>query len=459
MNGFYNPVALSRMQFAVTTLFHMLWPLLSIGLGLLLVLLEALWLKTGREIYYRHTRFWSKLFLLSFGIGIASGVPLEFQFGTNWAKFSRTSGEFFGNILGFEGAWAFMLEAAFLGIMLFAWEKVSRGVHFFATVMVALGASISAFWIMAANAWMQVPAGVKIENGVAIVTDYAAAIFNPALVHSFTHMWVACVETTLFFVAGISAWAILKNHHPSFFLKSFKICLALSIIFTPLQIYLGDLSGRKVAVYQPAKTAAMEAHWQTNATGTGASWVLAAWPDPQNQQNTWQIRIPYLLSILTTHSLTGKVAGLQEFPQSDQPPVAVTFYSFRLMLAIGFIFLVLMIWGLIKWRKGLLDEEYISRNQFFWFAWALSIPLGFIASDLGWVVREVGRQPWVLYNIMRTSDGVSNLTASATLTTLLAYCLVYLAMLIFYVIFAKRIIDKGPDLISPLPHTSKPGGK
>ncbi|MGA2094185.1 MAG: cytochrome ubiquinol oxidase subunit I, partial [Sedimentisphaerales bacterium] len=331
--------------------------------------------------------------------------------------------------------------------------------HFFATVMVALGASISAFWIMAANSWMQVPAGVKIENGVAIVTDYTAAIFNPALLHSFTHMWVACVETTLFFVAGISAWAILKNHQPGFFLKSFKICLALAVIFTPLQIYLGDLSGRKVAVLQPAKTAAMEAHWQTNATGTGASWVLAAWPDSQNQQNTWQIRIPYLLSILTTHSLTGRVVGLREFPQSDQPPVAITFYSFRLMLAIGFIFLVLMIWGLIKWRKGLLGEEHINRNRYFWLAWTLSIPLGFIASDLGWVVREVGRQPWVLYNIMRTSAGVSNLTASATLTTLLAYCLVYLAMLIFYVIFARRIITKGPDFISPLPHTSKPGGK
>jgi cytochrome d ubiquinol oxidase subunit I len=458
MDDFYNPVMLSRLQFAITTLFHMLWPLLSIGMGLLLVLLEGLWLKTGQEIYYRHTRFWSKLFLLSFGIGVASGVPLEFQFGTNWAQFSRTSGEFFGNILGFEGAWAFMLEAAFLGIMLFAWEKVSRGVHFFATIMVATGASISAFWIMGANSWMQVPRGVKIVNGVAVVTNYAEAIFNPALIYSFTHMWVACVETTLFFVAGISAWAILKNHQPSFFLKSFKICLVLAIIFTPLQIYLGDLSGRKVAIYQPAKTAAMESHWQTNFEGTGASWVLAAWPDQQNQQNIWQIRIPYLLSILTTHSLTGKVAGLQEFPQADQPPVAVTFYSFRLMIVIGIIFLILMIWGLVKWRKGLLSEWNIVRNHYFWLTWAWSIPLGFIASDLGWVVREVGRQPWVLYNMMRTGDGVSNLTGTVTLTTLLIYCFIYLAMLIFYIIFAKRIITKGPDMISPLPHTTKSGG-
>jgi cytochrome d ubiquinol oxidase subunit I len=311
---------------------------------------------------------------------------------------------------------------------------------------------------MAANSWMQVPRGIKIENGVAVVTDYVAAIFNPALIYSFTHMWVACVETTLFFVAGISAWAILKNHQPAFFLKSFKICLVLTVIFTPLQIYLGDLSGRKVTMYQPAKTAAMEAHWQTNADGTGASWILAAWPDPQTQQNTWQIQVPYLLSILTTHSPTGKVAGLREFPQADQPPVAVTFYSFRLMLAIGFVFVVLMLWGLVKWRKGMLDEQHISRSRLFWLAWVLSIPLGFLASDLGWVVREVGRQPWVLYNIMRTNDGVSNLTGPVTLTTLLAYSFVYLAMLIIYIIYAKRVITKGPDMNSPLPHSSKAGG-
>jgi cytochrome d ubiquinol oxidase subunit I len=459
MQEIFNPVTLSRMQFAVTTLFHMLWPLLSIGLGLFLVLMEALWLGTGREIYYRHTRFWAKLYLLSFGIGVASGVPLEFQFGTNWAGFSRTSGEYFGNILGFEAAMAFMLEAAFLGIMLFAWERVSRGVHFFATVMVALGGSISAFWIMGANAWMQVPTGVKMENGVLKVTDYTAAILNPALVYSFTHMWVACIVTTLFFVAGISAWAILKNRNSQFFLRSFKICLAIAIIFTPLQIYLGDLSGRKVAKLQPAKTAAMEAHWQTNAGNSGADWILAAWPDSRLQKNAWQIRIPNLLSILITHSPTGKVRGLSDFPPADQPPVAVTFYSFRLMIAIGLVFLFLMLWGLWKWRKGWLEIENITRHRYFWLTWTLSIPLGFIASDLGWVVREVGRQPWVLYNIMRTSEGVSNLTVSATAASLIAYCLVYLAMLIFYIIFAGRIISKGPDMLSPLPHTIGAGGK
>jgi cytochrome d ubiquinol oxidase subunit I len=459
MPEFFNPLMLSRLQFAVTTLFHMLWPLISIGLGLLLVVMEAWWLKSGNEIYYRHTRFWSKLYLLTFGVGVASGVPLEFQFGTNWAMFSRASGGFFGNILGFEGAMAFMLEAAFLGIMLFGWQRVSRGMHLLATVMVALGASISAFWIMDASAWMQVPAGVKIEQGQAIITDYFAAVFNPALVYSFTHMWAACVETTLFFVAGISAWAIWKNHQASFFLKSFKISLSLAAVFAPLQIYLGDLSARKVTQYQPAKAAAMEAHWHTNPDGSGAGFAVIAWPDSQKQQNKWEVKIPNLLSILSTRSLTGRVMGLTEFPQLDQPPVLITFVAFRLMLIMGFALLFLTIWGLWKWCCGALKPENISNNRCFWLVWIYAIPLGFLATDLGWIVREVGRQPWIIYNIMRTSEGVSNLTASVTAATFFAYCAVYLAMLIFYIIFAARIISKGPDMSSPLPHTSTIGGK
>jgi cytochrome d ubiquinol oxidase subunit I len=459
MQEFFNPLMLSRLQFAVTTLFHMLWPLLSIGLGLLLVFMEASWLRTGDEIYYRHTRFWSKLYLLTFGVGVASGLPLEFQFGTNWAAFARTSGGFFGNILGFEAAMAFMLEAAFLGIMLFGWNRVSRGMHMFATVMVALGASVSAFWIMDASAWMQVPAGVRVEAGQAIITDYYAAVFNPALVYSFTHMWVACIETTLFFVGGVSAWAIWKKHHPSFFIKSFKISLGLAVIFAPLQIYLGDLSGRKVVQYQPAKAAAMEAHWQTNAQGRGAAFAVAALPDRQKQENTWEIKIPYVLSILSTHSLTGQVKGLREFPQTDQPPIVIIFYAFRLMLLIGLIFMLLAVWGLWKWHKGLLGSENADKNRCFWLAWAFSIPLGFLAADLGWIVREVGRQPWIIYNVMRTSEGVSNLSASAAAMTFFAYCLIYLAMLIFFIVFAARIVSKGPDMSSLLPHTNNIGGK
>ncbi len=451
MQDFYNPIMLSRLQFAITTLFHILWPLIGIGLGLLLVVLEGIWLKTGREIYYRHTRFWSKIYLLSFGIGVASGVPLEFQFGTNWAKFSGTSGEFFGNILGFEAAMAFMLEAAFLGIMLFAWQRVSRAMHYFATIMVGLGATISAFWIMCANAWMQVPRGIKIENGIAVVTSYKEAILNPALVYSFTHMLAASILTTLFFVGGISAWAIYKNHNAQFFAVSFKICLTAAVLFVPLQIYLGDYSERTLTKYQPAKTAAIEGHWQTNPDGQGADWLIAAWPDKEKQTNSWELAVPNLLSLLVTHSWTGKVTGLNEFPVENQPPVAINFYSFRLMVAIGFFFLILIIWGLWKWRKGELEPQRITNNRLFLLAWIWSIPLGFIASDLGWIVREVGRQPWVLYDIMKTQDGVSNLDGTHVLVTLSAYTLIYTAMLILYFVYTRRSILKGPDLISPIP--------
>jgi cytochrome bd ubiquinol oxidase subunit I len=451
MDSFFNPVMLSRLQFAVTTLFHMLWPLIGIGLALLIVIMEALWLKTDNPLYYRHTRFWSRLYLLTFGVGVASGLPLEFQFGTNWANFSKTSGGYFGNILGFEAAMAFMLEAAFLGIMLFAWDKVSRVMHFFATVMVALGASVSAFWIMAASSWMQVPAGVKFENGRAVINDYFAAVFNPALFYSFTHMWVACLETTLFFVAGISAWGILKNRFPDFFLKSFKMSLALAIIFAPIQIYLGDLSTRKIQQYQPAKAAAVESHWQTNKDGDGASFALVAWPDTQKEQNKWEIKIPYLLSLLSTHTLTGKVTGLSEFLPPDRPPIVLIFYSFRIMVLIGLFLMFLSLWGLWKWYKGHLREQNFLQYRLFWLAWIFSIPLGFLASDLGWIVREVGRQPWVIYNVMRTSSGASNLTAPTVAVSFLAYCMVYLALFILFIVFTVRMISKGPDMNSQPP--------
>jgi len=459
MHSFFNPLMLSRWQFAITTLFHMLWPLLSIGLGVFLVVSEAAWLKTGNELYYRHTRYWGKLFLLAFGVGVASGVPLEFQFGTNWARFSHASGDFFGNILGYEGAMAFMLEAAFLGIMVFAWNRVSRKVHMLATVFVAFGASLSAFWIMDANAWMQAPAGIKMVHGKAVITNYVAAVFNPAWAYSFTHMWVAAVETSLFFVAGVSAWCILRKRHTEFFLKSFKAAVVLAIVVTPLQIYLGDLSARRVAQLQPAKTAAMEAHWNTNPPGQGASWSLIAWPDKAHQKNAWQVNIPGVLSLLTTHSLTGQVKGLKAFPRNDQPPIVLPFYCFRIMVGIGFAMFALMLWALWQWRRGKLSLDQAGRSRWFWRAWVWAIPLGFIATDLGWIVREVGRQPWVLYGILRTRNGVSHLGTVAPAVTLFLYAGIYLGLLIFFIVFARGIVLKGPDLQSPLPAPQTPPGR
>lgn len=466
-----DPLTLSRFQFGDTAAFHILWPLLSIGLSLFMFLLEAAWLWTGDESYYRQTRFWSRIFVLTFVIGTASGIPLEFEFGTNWAAFSTAAGDFMGNILGFESTVAFALEAAFLGIFIFGWRKVHPGVHLFANAMVALGATLSAFWIMVANSWMQVPVGVTVENGKIIVTDYLVAIFNPGSMVSFLHMEIACIETTLFFIAGICALAILYEHgakridgglssaatreRSAFFLQAFKFALALAIIITPLQIGLGDMSGNTVAAYQPEKLAALEMNWDTNHQGTGAAWSLVAWPRPGGGENAFEIAIPDALSVLTTHSLTGQVQGLNSFTVDDRPSLVddvITYYSFRLMVAIGFALFFLMLAGAWYWYKGKLSVNSIARHRGFLWLWAWSIPLGFIATEAGWMVREIGRQPWVVYHLMRTSDALSsNLNTPSVAATTALFTLIYLVFSVIFIYFTYRIVKQGPDFESPTP--------
>jgi cytochrome d ubiquinol oxidase subunit I len=449
MEALYNQVMLSRLQFAFTTMFHIIWPLLSIGLSIFLVVTEAWWLKTKDPAYYHHSRFWSKLFLLNFAIGVASGLPLEFQFGTNWSRFSTATHGFFGNILGFEGTMAFMLEAGFLGIMLFGWKRVSPRFHLFATCMVALGASLSAFWIMVANSWMQTPAGGSWINGRYFMIDYWQGIFSPDLPWGFSHMWVACLEATLFVVGGISAWYILKNRQVDFFLKSFKLALLAAIIITPLQIWLGDGSGRAVAKYQPTKLGAIEAHWQTNPPAQGAPWKLLAWPDPDQQKNDWTfLEIPSGLSLLITRSLTGQVKGLSDFPREDQPPIVLPFYSFRIMIAIGFAMLALMLWTLWVWYKKRLTPELLPRQKWLLYAWMALAPLGYVAVEMGWVTREVGRQPWIIFGLLRTQKGASVLPSSAVLTSLSIYLLIYAILFLAFLVFARRILKRGPDLDS-----------
>jgi cytochrome d ubiquinol oxidase subunit I len=450
-------VDVSRAQFAVTTIFHMLWPLLSIGLSLLMVVMEILWLRTKDELYYRQVRFWSRIFLLTFGIGVASGIPLEFQFGTNWARFAAAAGDLFGNLLAFEASTSFALEAAFLAVFVFGWNRVSRGMHLFSGIMVAFGASLSAFWIMAANSWMQTPSGVRMQGGVVTVTSYLRALFNPDLPIAFTHIWVASVETTLFFVGGISAWYILRRRNIEFFLRSFKIILLVAIVVTPLQIFLGDASGLNVIKYQPAKAAAMEAHWVTNPPGTGAAWNLLAAPDKSAQDNRWAVRIPYLLSILSARSLTGQVVGLRDFPVADQPPVGAPFLAFRIMFLLGIAMMLLTIWALWKWARRLLRVETAPNQRRFWSLWVVALPTGFIATECGWIVREMGRQPWIIYGLMRTSEGSSPLGVGTAAASLAAFVVVYLALFSLFVFFTRRILKAGPDLDSPLPTYRKPG--
>ncbi|MCL4504093.1 MAG: cytochrome ubiquinol oxidase subunit I [Deltaproteobacteria bacterium] len=457
METWSNPLLLSRFLFALTTMFHIGWAILSVGLSLFLVVLEVLWLKTGDDDYYRHARFWGKLFLLNFAVGVASGVPLEFHFGANWARFSAATGGFFGNILGFETILAFMLEAGFMGVMLFGWGRISRRMHLFATCMVALGASLSAFWIMVANSWMQTPAGGFWQDGRFITTSFWQALFNPDMPWGVNHMWFAALETTLFVIGGLSAWFILKERHVSCFTKSFKVALAAAIVIAPAQIYLGDGSGRSIAHHQPAKLGAIEALWETNPPGEGAPVKLFAWPNQAEQKNDWELGvIPHGLSLLMTHTLNGTVKGLKEFPPEDQPPVPLTFFSFRIMAGIGFLMFFLMLWTVWVWRRGGLEPAAIGRQKWLLYAWIATAPLGYVAVETGWLVREVGRQPWIIYGLMRTSEGVSPLPANAVLTSFFVYFSLYTLLSLAFLAYAARIINKGPDFDSPVLRGSEP---
>jgi len=446
MDGFTDTVILSRIQFALTAMFHILWPVATIGISIFLVFLEARWIMTAKEVYYSHARFWSRLFFLNLAIGVVTGIPMEFQFGTNWSAFSRAGGDFFGHILGYEAAMAFMLEASFIGIMIFGWKRVSPAVHLFATSMVAFGASLSAFWIMVANSWMQTPSGGYFDKGKFIVTNHLQATFNPDMVWSVTHMWVAALEISVFVVGGLSAWYLYKKRYIGFFLASFKWAVIAAILITPLQIWLGDGSGRAAYEYDPTKLAAMEAHWHTNPPGQGAPFSVLAWPDPEKQDNRWSVEIPNLLSLLTTHTFTGQIRGLTEFPREDQPPVAITYYAFRIMVAIGGALLILMLWTLWVWRKGGLDAAQVSSRKWLLRAWMAALPLSYLAMETGWVTREVGRQPWVIYGLMRTGESASRIPAGTVAASLAAFALVYAFLAILFFIFAWRIIARGPDL-------------
>ncbi|MEH2349244.1 MAG: cytochrome ubiquinol oxidase subunit I [Nostoc sp.] len=454
MDFLSNTVALSRMQFALTAIFHMLWPVLTTGMGIYLVIVEGMWLKTRNPDYYHHARFWAKLYVLNFGIGVASGLPMEFQFGTNWAPFSEAVGDFFGSILGFEASMAFMLEAGFLGIMLFGWERVNPVIHYFATIMVAFGANLSTFWILAANSWLQTPAGGEMVNGKFVVDDYFQAILNPFMLNSVSHMFLATLETSLFVIGGISAWYILNHRHEAFFARSLKIVLATAIAVTPLQIYIGHLSAEQVADYQPTKLAAMEAKWETSPAGQPAPWSVVALPNNKTEQNDWEISIPNGLGYILEFkkNLSKPVLGLKHWKPEDRPRmVGLIYYAFRIMSGIGFFLAGLMGLSVIQWLRGKLSSEAIAQQKWLLRIWILAAPLGYIAVESGWIVRCVGRQPWVLYGQIRTADGVSHLPASEVLTSLVIFAGIYTVLFICALFFGSRIIRQGPNLELPVP--------
>jgi cytochrome d ubiquinol oxidase subunit I len=449
-----DTVALSRLQFALTAIFHMLWPVLTTGMAIYLILIEGLWLKTRNLDYYRHARFWSKLYVLNFGIGVASGLPMAFQFGLNWAPFSESVGDFFGTVLGFEATMAFMLEAGFLGIMLFGWERVPPVIHFISTILVAFGANLSTFWILSANSWLQTPAGGEFVNGKFVVQDYFQAIANPFMVNSFLHMFFATLETSLFVIGGISAWYVLNQRHPEFFSRSLKVVLAVAIAIAPLQIFVGHLSAEQIYHYQPAKLAAMEAQWETIPAGERADWSLLVLPNDQAERNEWEVKIPgalgYLLELKP--KLDQPVQGLKEWEPANRPHmIGLIYYSFRIMSGIGTFFAALMTVSVIQWMRGKLAEGAIAQQKWLMRAWILAAPLGYLAVETGWIVRCVGRQPWIVYGEMRTVESASNLPAGEILFSLVGLTSLYLVFLTAALFFGSQIIRKGPNLELPAP--------
>ena len=389
---------LSRLQFAITPFIHFLFVPVTIGLGLMIALMETIYAKTGNVEYQRMAKFWGKLFLINFAAGIVTGIVLEFQFGTNWARYSVYVGDIFGSLLAIEATGFFFLESTMIGIWIFGWKRLSPRAHAIVMWLVAVAACGSAFWILTANAWMQNPVGYEIHDGRAELVDFWAVATNPTAAYSILHTVSASIALSAFFVMGISAFHLKAGREVSFFGKSFRIALVTGTIFTLTVIAAGDQLGTNVAEHQPPKLTAMESHWKT---GTRAPMTVLVWPDPKKDDNAIAIgKIPGLLSLLAFKDINHEVVGLADIPREDRPPVATTLVTFRLMVAIGMAMLGLLAWA--WWRRRKLRETPLLLTALIWF-----IPLPFLACNTGWILTEVGRQPWIVYGVMRTSDGVT----------------------------------------------------
>ena len=445
-------VLLSRLDFAWITSMHILYPPLTIGLAMLLFFTEWRWLNSQDEAWYRLTRFFEKLFVVNFAAGVATGITMEMAFGILYGPFSQAAGPFFGQVLGYETITAFMYEAGFIGLMIFGWGKISRRMHLFATFNVALSSSLSAMWIMDANSWMQTPAGVLFKNGIFQVTDWAAALLNPDVWLGFPHMLLAALELALCFVAAISAWFLLNKRHVALFRRSLVYTVAALAVVAPLQVYLGDGLGRVVADDQPAALAAMEGHYHTyNADGSvDTSWQVIGWPNAKGDDFAWSISIPHTLSLIETHTWNGKVTGLDDIPAQARPPVVVPFYAFRVMVAAGFALVPLAFWGLFLLLRGRLGAQNVTAQRWFLRAVLAGGVLPYVSVWCGWWVREVCRQPWVVYGLMRTEQGVSHMSVAAAAFWLVGYMAFELTVWGSVWYFLAKIVRRGPDVTTPV---------
>ncbi|MBD3331556.1 cytochrome ubiquinol oxidase subunit I [candidate division GN15 bacterium] len=431
---------LSRIQFAFTIGFHYLFPPLSIGLGLFLVIMEGTYLRTKNPLYHNMTRFWVKIFGLIFALGVASGIVMEFQFGTNWATYSRYVGDVFGSALAAEGIFAFFLESGFLAILLFGWDKVKPRTHFISTILVAFGAHFSAIWIVVANSWQQTPAGyhiVETANGVrAEITDFWAVVFNPSFIDRISHVYMGCWQAAAFFVLSVSAFYLLRGKHRDFAMGSMKIAIVIAVAASIGQLVTGHMSADTLAETQPAKLAAMEGHYAASAP---AGAYILGWVDEDGEKVSG-IEIPGLLSWLVHQDTEAPITGLQAFDKSDRPPVNIVFQSYHIMVSIGFALIALSLVGIVTWSTGALFKAR-------WLLWIMvfSVLLPQIANQLGWITAEVGRQPWIVYGLLRTEDALSvSVGVGEVWTSLILFALIYALLFALFIYLLNEKIQHGP---------------
>jgi cytochrome d ubiquinol oxidase subunit I len=433
---------LARAQFAFTISFHIIFPAFSIGLASFLAVLNALWLKTGDNIYLTLFEYWKKIFAVAFAMGVVSGIVMSYQFGTNWSVFSDKAGPIIGPLLAYEVLSAFFLEAGFLGIMLFGRARVGNGLHMFATAMVAFGTLMSATWILSVNSWMQTPVGYEINAlGQFIPTDWWAIVFSPSFPYRLVHMVIAAFLTVSFVVGGVAGWHLLKDSYNPATRRMFSMALWMAALVAPIQIFVGDLHGLNTLEYQPAKVMAMEGHYDSHPEG--APLILFGIPNAVDKRIDYAIQIPKLSSLILKHDLNAPLDGLDTIPDEDEPPVAIIFWSFRIMISIGFAMLGVGIWSLwARMRGRLYQAKWLHRVAI------LMGPSGFVAVLAGWITTEVGRQPFTVYGLLRTSDSLAPVAAEAVAASLLAFIIVYFFVFgagTFYII---QMMGKVPGTVN-----------
>lgn len=434
----FTALDLARIQFAFTIAFHIIFPAITIGLASYLAVLEGCWLKTKQQAYKDLYHFWLKIFGVTFGMGVVSGLVMSYQFGTNWSGFSQAAGSVTGPLLAYEVLTAFFLEAGFLGVMMFGWNRVGPGLHFLSTIMVAIGTLISMTWIIASNSWMHTPQGYDIVNNVLVPNDWFAIIFNPSFPYRLAHMAVAAFLATALFVGASAAWQLLNKKDNPAVRKMLSMAMWMVLLVAPIQVVIGDFHGLNTLEHQPAKIAAMEGHWE-NTPGEGVPLILFGWPDMATETTKYAIELPHLGSLILTHSWARQFKGLKEFAPEDRPNATIIFWTFRIMVGLGVLMLLLGLYSAwLRYKKQL----YTSR-PFLHIATYMG-PAGLLAILAGWMTTEIGRQPWVVYGVMRTADGVSKHELSSLAVSLGLFIVVYLFVFGLGFAYVLRLVRKGP---------------